>query len=495
MEFEAFKLCVIGTFSACLFSVTLARMELQPASPSPEVGHTPQLERIFGDQQPWCPKGWYLYPGTNSCFGTPQRAYRSLKHTAAQESCRAEGGALATVSRQELEHVMKRQRPRLDARNHTLVLWVGYVLVRVEGNDPEGRNGSNSIITWQVRTEEATTGPEPLLDNSANIPTSVPEELKRERVVCIQLKLVYVDGILARSYWNLARCNDSVPFICKKGASQSCYDWKNRLIPEGQSFTPPGRDSCTVCTCLQGVPNICSIANCAPPACQNYQPKPDKCCQYTCLDNGDPNMPPNGGDSSDAIMSENMRWVLTMITSFLLLIMMLFMVYRMRQKRIAYLRYQVQQLRDGQEGEFEPGSGPPPAPAVDEADGHIFREPPPPYSFFKDNNCIEMPPPYHVQQNTAQRICRQDVNHNRDSRGSDQPDNVMLLTGSEPTTPSDISTISTLASPPPYNHCQSVESAPMTPPESTPMLRPINTRHSSQPSSSSSGQLIRNTTV
>lgn len=38
-------------------------------------------------------------------------------------------------------------------------------------------------------------------------------------------------------------------------------------------------------------------------------------------------------------MSENMRWVLTMITSFLLLGMMLFMVYRMRQKRIAYLRY------------------------------------------------------------------------------------------------------------------------------------------------------------
>ena len=40
----------------------------------------------------------------------------------------------------------------------------------------------------------------------------------------------------------------------------------------------------------------------------------------------------------------------------------------------------VQQLRDTQEGDFEPGSGPPPVPALDDLDGAIFREPPPPYS-------------------------------------------------------------------------------------------------------------------
>ena len=38
-------------------------------------------------------------------------------------------------------------------------------------------------------------------------------------------------------------------------------------------------------------------------------------------------------------VTDNMRWVLTMLTSFILLGMMLFMVYRMRQKRMAYLRY------------------------------------------------------------------------------------------------------------------------------------------------------------
>lgn len=52
-----------------------------------------------------------------------------------------------------------------------------------------------------------------------------------------------------------------------------------------------------------------------------------------------------------------------------------------------------------------------------------------------------MPPPYNGQQNASQRSGRQEINHNRDSRGSDQPDDVRLLPGSEPTTPSDISKI------------------------------------------------------
>lgn len=487
MDFEFLKWYMKAIFAACLFSLVLARMELNPVSASPGELPTPEGDRKgypgFAANLPWCPEGWYLYPQTNSCFRKPQK-YNTLKHTAAQEFCRHEGGSLATVTGQELQDVLTKQAT--DPSNSTLVWWMGYMLVPSVSGDvdkPAGTDGSNSnnsnnttaaTTMWQVQTEEQT-GPEPLLDNSANIPTTVPEDLKGQPVVCIQLKLVYIEGFLKKWGWNLAQCDESVPFICKKTASKSCYDRKGHLIPEGHTFTPPGHDGCTQCTCLHGVPNICSIAGCAPPTCSKFENNPDECCQYTCLE-GDPTIPGNN-EPTEPIMSENMRWVLTMITSFLLLGMMLFMVYRMRQKRIAYLRYRVQQLRDTQEGDFEPGSGPPPVPALDDLDGAIFREPPPPYSFFKDCNRIEMPPPYNGQQNASQRSGRQEINHNRDSRGSDQPDDVRLLPGSEPTTPSDISTISTLASPPPYDRCRSSDSMPMTPAETCPMLPTINTTH------------------
>ncbi|XP_041455514.1 integral membrane protein DGCR2/IDD-like [Lytechinus variegatus] len=501
MDVDIFNCYMKASFLACLFSLVLARLELNPVSASPEEIPTEGVQGGdrkgypgFAANLPWCPEGWYLYPQTNSCFRRPQK-YQTLKHTAAQEFCRHEGGSLATVTGQELQNVLTKQA--IDPSNSTLVWWMGYMLVPSVSGDvdkPAGSGGSNSNNTttssnmWQVQTEEQT-GPEPLVDNSANIPTTVPEDLKGQPVVCIQLKLVYLEGFLKKWGWNLAQCDESVPFICKKTASKSCYDRKGHLVPEGDTFTPPGHDGCTQCTCLHGVPNICSIAGCAPPTCSRYENNPDECCQYTCLD-ADPTIP-DSNDPSEPIMSENMRWVLTMITSFLLLGMMLFMVYRMRQKRIAYLRYRVQQLRDTQDGEFEPGSGPPPVPALDDLDGAIFREPPPPYSFFKDSNRIEMPPPYNVQQNASQRISRQEVNHNRDSRGSDQPDNVRLLPGSEPTTPSDISTISTLASPPPYNRCQSSDSMPVTPAaEMAPML-PILTATDQQQSATTSSTMPR----
>lgn len=483
-------------------------MEVNPATDSPPIETHTKLVDPNGfprfPDQPWCPEGWSLYLQTDSCFRKPQK-YHTLKHTAAQEFCRREGGSLATVTRQELQHVLLTHTMQaIDGNNSTLVVWVGYMLVPSDGGNPEIPSGSNHSTMWQVTIEEHN-GPMPLIDDSADIPTTVPEDLKGQPVVCIQLKLIYVEGFLKKWGWNLAQCDETVPFICKKTASRSCYDRKGNIIPEGQSFTPPGHDACTQCICLHGVPNICSIAGCAPPNCSKYENDPEQCCMYRCLTD-DPNIP-SDNDTPEPLMSENMRWVLTMITSFLLLGMMLFMVYRMRQKRIAYLRYRVQQLRDTQDGDFEPGSGPPPVPALDDIDGAIFREPPPPYSFFKDTNRIEMPPPYNVQQNASQRMSRHEVNHNRDSRGSDQPDDVRLLPGSEPTTPSDISTISTLASPPPYPRCQSTDSTPMTPPESTPMLKPFSsTSHSSAPSSSSqpssssplsspSRSAIRNTTV
>ena len=74
---------------------------------------------------------------------------------------------------------------------------------------------------------------------------------------------------------------------CPLDAHKVCLDRSGNEIWEGEKYIPPGSDACTSCRCVAGKPEMCLTSMCAQPPCENYQPDPDKCCHYICIDGGD----------------------------------------------------------------------------------------------------------------------------------------------------------------------------------------------------------------
>lgn len=125
-------------------------------------------------------------------------------------------------------------------------------------------------------------------------------------------------------------------------------DIKDNVVNEGYYFTPKGDDPCLSCTCHDGEPEMCVAALCErPQGCQHFRKDPKECCKFTCLDPGERDerhgeccrsgsylvLCLSDGNSLFDSMASGMRLIVSCISSFLILSLLLFMVHRLRQRR------------------------------------------------------------------------------------------------------------------------------------------------------------------
>ncbi|XP_071946468.1 integral membrane protein DGCR2/IDD-like [Antedon mediterranea] len=237
---------------------------------------------------------------------------------------------------------------------------------------------------------------------------------------------------------DLTSCNNEIGYVCKKDVDYICFDGLDKVYKSGDRFKPVQSDPCISCTC--GESTMCSSASCALPSCNDYTRSNVECCGYTC----------KGGDNGKNIET-NMQWMLTMAFSFFILGVVLIMIYRMRQRRMAYLRIlrDREHLQQLSQVDFEVGCGPPPPP--DEFDG-LFQSPPPPYRLCKDEN-TDLPPPY--EHLTINRTPTVNANNRKIE---DTRETVTLLGDSEPSTPSVQSAELTLSDRQTHSRQEDVES-------------------------------------
>ncbi|GIY60340.1 hypothetical protein CDAR_9631 [Caerostris darwini] len=166
---------------------------------------------------------------------------------------------------------------------------------------------------------------------------------------------------------------------------QHCLDHKGKEVSHGDRFFPLGSDPCTQCTCLNGKPQMCIAVFCSPP---------ENCRQYHAL-------------NTDTLSTTNLglRLVASTVTSFLILALLLFMIHRLRQRRLllmirrfharrmdngnAHLSRRFSEDDDGSVGYFV---------GHDQLDFSRYDEPPPPYTLWKPPEMYippgEAPPPY-----------------------------------------------------------------------------------------------------
>ncbi|XP_063560722.1 integral membrane protein DGCR2/IDD isoform X5 [Gorilla gorilla gorilla] len=183
---------------------------------------------------------------------------------------------------------------------------------------------------------------------------------------------------------------------------QTCVDIKDNVVDEGFYFTPKGDDPCLSCTCHGGEPEMCVAALCErPQGCQQYRKDPKECCKFMCLD-------PDGNSLFDS-MASGMRLVVSCISSFLILSLLLFMVHRLRQRR----RERIESLIGANLHHFNLGrripgfdygpdgfgTGLTPLHLSDDGEGGTFHfhDPPPPYTAYKYPDIgqpDDPPPPY-----------------------------------------------------------------------------------------------------
>ncbi|GFY57903.1 hypothetical protein TNIN_432841 [Trichonephila inaurata madagascariensis] len=191
---------------------------------------------------------------------------------------------------------------------------------------------------------------------------------------------------------------------------QHCLDHKGKEVSHGDRFFPLGSDPCTQCTCLNGKPQMCIAVFCSPPEnCRQYHALSDKCCEFVCLDRDFPNKASGNSTYPDAdtLSTTNLglRLVASTVTSFLILALLLFMIHRLRQRRLllmirrfharrmdngnAHLSRRFSEDDDGSVGYFV---------GHDQLDFSRYDEPPPPYTLWKPPEMYippgEAPPPY-----------------------------------------------------------------------------------------------------
>ncbi|KAK3084161.1 hypothetical protein FSP39_009242 [Pinctada imbricata] len=195
-------------------------------------------------------------------------------------------------------------------------------------------------------------------------------------------------------------------------SSLECTDGNGKVIKHGDEFFPKKEDPCLKCTCQDGQMVMCRSVSCSPPkTCKDPVPIPGKCCEFNCKDGdgfvfqeegvtpnitgpGDSNVENTDG-GNDSITTLGLRLVASTVTSFLVLALLLFMIHRLRQKRllVAMRRYrnnrQRERLDEMDADSFSPeflGIRCPP-----------YEDPPPPYSPPKPEHIHQdAPPPYEV---------------------------------------------------------------------------------------------------
>lgn len=335
-----------------------------------------------------CPSGWHHYDGTASCY----KVYSSGEnYWDAVQTCQKVNGSLATFTTDsELKFILAQEwemeeRPFL--RKDQRRLWVGYQFVITNRNHSvEGH--------WEVAykgSSEVFLPPVPIFGMYEN-----------ENILCAQLQYFYLPSLRHHGLhsWYAENCYEKSSFLCKR--SQTCVDIKDNIVDEGYYFTPKGDDPCLSCTCHNGEPEMCVAALCEKPqGCQQYLKDPKECCKFTCLD-------PDGSSLFDS-MASGMRLIVSCISSFLILSLLLFMVHRLRQRRRERIESLIgANLHHFNLGRRMPGfdygpdgfgTGLTPLHLSDDGEGGAFHfhEPPPPYTAYKYSDIHPPdgpPPPY-----------------------------------------------------------------------------------------------------
>ncbi|XP_030005106.1 integral membrane protein DGCR2/IDD isoform X1 [Sphaeramia orbicularis] len=361
-----------------------------------------QVEDVIGVAQPVrfnkkCPSGWHHYEKTASCY----KVYlRNENYWQAVDTCQKVNGSLATfVTNEELQFILKIEvdfDDKVCERRDQCKFWVGYQYVITNQNHSlQGR--------WEVAYKgslQVFLPPEGL----ANVGEASPTQ---DNVFCAQLQRFQIKSMNERGLhsWHAENCYKKFPFLCKR--RQTCVDIKDNVVNEGYYFTPKGDDPCLSCTCHDGEPEMCVAALCErPQGCQHFRKDPKECCKFTCLD-------PDGNSLFDS-MASGMRLIISCISSFLILSLLLFMVHRLRQRR----RERIETLIGGNLHHFNLGrrvpgfdygpdafgTGLTPLHLSDDGEGGAFhfQEPPPPYAAYKYPDIQhpdDPPPPYEASIN------------------------------------------------------------------------------------------------
>ncbi|RMC05926.1 hypothetical protein DUI87_17471 [Hirundo rustica rustica] len=348
-----------------------------------------------------CPTGWHHYEGTASCY----RVYlNGENYWDAVQTCQRVNGSLATFTAdQELRFILAQE---WDLEEKTFVrkdqhrFWVGYQYVITNRNHSlEGH--------WEVAykgSSEVFLPPDPIFGTAM---------CEKENVLCAQLQCFHFPTLRHHGLhsWYAENCYEKSSFLCKR--SQTCVDIKDNIVDEGYYFTPKGNDPCLSCTCHNGEPEMCVAALCErPQGCQQYRKDPKECCKFTCLD-------PDGNSLFDS-MAGGMRLIVSCISSFLILSLLLFMVHRLRQRRRERIESLIgANLHHFNLGRRMPGfdygpdgfgTGLTPLHLSDDGEGGAFHfhDPPPPYTAYKYPDIQhpdDPPPPYEASVNPDSILC------------------------------------------------------------------------------------------
>ncbi|XP_078713747.1 integral membrane protein DGCR2/IDD [Lampetra fluviatilis] len=372
-------------------------------------GDNSRVQTMFGlssDSQKKCPSGWRYYEGTASCY----RAYATAdSYWEAAQLCGQAGGYLATLTSDlELQFILSQdwgleERDGLP-REHGR-FWVGYqyIVTNRSKNSLEGH--WQEVHAWGVGSHQEVVLP------PDKVPTFGAAISEQAEVLCGQLQCFHYPSLRHRGLhsWYAENCNQKAPFLCKQ--EKTCIDIRENVVVEGQDFTPRGSDPCLMCKCHKGEAETCIAALCErPQACQRFQMDPRECCKFTCLD-------PAGGSFLDG-MASGMRLIVSCISSFLILSLLLFLVHRLRQRRREHIESLIGAnlhhlgLGRGRMHGFELGpeslgTGFTPLHLSDDGEGGAFHfsEPPPPYTAYKSPDSPpppeDPPPAYELAVSTA----------------------------------------------------------------------------------------------
>ncbi|XP_058014311.1 integral membrane protein DGCR2/IDD isoform X1 [Ahaetulla prasina] len=348
-----------------------------------------------------CPSGWHHYEGTASCY----RVYlNGENYWDAVQTCQKVNASLATFTTdQELKFILQQEwdsEEKTFGRKDQRRFWVGYQFVITNRNNSlEGH--------WEVAYKGSS---EVFLPPNPTFSTSLSEN---ENILCAQFQCSHFPILRHHGFhsWYAENCYEKSSFLCKR--SQTCVDIKDNIVDEGYNFTPKGDDPCLSCTCHNGEPEMCVAALCErPQGCQHYLKDPKECCKFTCSD-------PDGNSLFDS-MASGMRLIVSCVSSFLILSLLLFMVHRLRQRRRERIESLIgANLHHFNLGRRMPGfdygpdgfgTGLTPLHLSDDGEGGAFHfhDPPPPYTAYKYPDIQhpdDPPPPYEASINPDNILC------------------------------------------------------------------------------------------